>query len=230
MEYLIKICGITSQDDASMVLSFSDRKPEYIGFVFFEKSKRFISSQMAQEIVRDIRKKYGEKRVKCVGVFVNKNLLLPEVLEEYAFLDVFQLHGDTVFETPQFCTELRHVLEKRGDNTPKEIWKAFRIRTHHDLSDISLYSMVDTILVDALSTKKDEYGGSGNSISVDILPYIRSYILSPQKLFIAGGINTRNKNDILQISHADGIDLSSSVEISAGKKNPDKVQQILQDS
>lgn len=229
MKNCVKICGITSIDDAEMVLSFSNTQPEYLGFVFFEKSKRYISPENAKEIVEKIKQKFGENRVKFVGVFVNIDLNNSEIFEEYKFLDVLQLHGDNNFETPEFCAELQKTVQgaKNSYEKKREIWKAFRVKTQDDLKKISPYFMVDSILIDAFSEVTDEYGGSGKQVSLELLPYLRSYLLLHQKLFIAGGINNTNKDKILSLSGADGIDLSSSVEFSAGKKSEKKVQNLL---
>ncbi len=230
MNNLLKICGITTKKDAKMVLSFSENKPEYLGFVFFEKSKRYISWEDAKKIVSLIREKFGENRVKFVGVFVNENLNNDAILEKYSFLDVFQLHGDSNIETPEFCMKLKDNLKKIGNlkkTNNQEIWKAFRVKNKKNLSEISEYFMTDVILIDAFSDVKNEYGGSGKQVNVEILPLLRSSISLHQKLFIAGGINIENKDTILALSGADGIDLSSSVESFVGVKSEYKIKGFL---
>ena len=223
MNYLLKICGITNLKDAEMVLSFSETKPEYLGFVFFKKSKRYIAPEKAEQITQEIKKKYGKSRVKFVGVFVNENLNNAETFKQFSFLDVFQLHGDNSFETPNFCIKLQNEINKNTQN----IWKAFRVKNIRDIEQISGYSMVDGVLFDAFSTVKNEYGGSGKQVSKEILPLLRGSIASHQKMFIAGGITPENKDEILASSGADGIDLSSSVEISAGVKSVTKMQKLF---
>ncbi len=232
MNHLLKICGITTLNDAEMVLSFSETKPEYLGFVFFEKSVRYISPENAKKIVEKVRSIYekksknsstnASKRVKFVGVFVNENLNQTDIFEKYDFLDVFQLHGDNDFETPIFCLNLQKKINKLKSDI--KIWKVFRVQNIADIENMSAYSMVETILVDAFSTVKNEYGGSGKQVCKNILPYLRSHISLHQKLFIAGGITAENKYEILSLSGADGIDLSSSVEISAGVKSKEKIK------
>ncbi len=221
----MKICGITNKDNAEMVLSFSHTAPEYLGFVFYKKSPRYISPENAQKIARYIRKKYTKERVLFVGVFVNENLQKEEICTSFSFLDVFQLHGDNSIETPSFCSAVSLCIQKLGFNI--QLWKAFRIQKKEEIQTISEYEMVDSVLVDAFSTVKNEYGGSGKQVSEDLLPYIRSSLASHQKLFIAGGITAENKEKILHLSGADGIDISSSVEQSPGVKSYEKVSALF---
>ncbi len=225
MNYVLKICGITTLEDAEMVLSFSDTKPEYLGFVFFKKSKRYISPKNAKKIAEYIRGKYKKYRVKFVGVFVNENLNRNEIFEQYSFLDVFQLHGDNTFETPNFCQELQKKIEI--SHSEIKIWKAFRVENTKNTEQISEYFMVDGVLIDAFSSVKNEYGGTGKQVCKNVLPQLRSCLASHQKLFIAGGVTAKNKENILSLSGADGIDMSSSIEISAGVKSKEKVRELF---
>ena len=226
MNYLLKICGITNVEDAEMVLSFSETKPEYLGFIFFKKSSRYITPEKAGKIVQVIKKKYGKNRVKFVGVFVNESLNNSEIFKKFSFLDVFQLHGDNSFETPNFCMKLQNAINKNNKHT-QSIWKAFRVKNTIEIEQISNYIMIDTVLIDAFSTIKNEYGGSGKQVCVNLLPHLSEHIASHQKFFIAGGITVNNRNKILKLSGADGIDLSSSVEVSAGIKSEKKMKEFF---
>lgn len=136
----IKICGITSREDIQMVSRF---QPDFLGVVCFEDSKRNVPLEKIPELFRK-----GTRNVKKIMVCVNPKF---EFLAERAkYFDGFQLCGE---ESPAFCNEVKakfpnHIL-----------WKAFRIKTKDDFTNITQYISPDAILLDAFSTK--EYGGTG---------------------------------------------------------------------
>lgn len=211
MNPLIKICGITSITDADIVCQYNIN---YLGFIFYEKSPRYITKETIEKISLQLQSlPYSPKKI---GVFVNPTLT--ELENHSIFIDGFQLHGD---ESPKHCRE----IQKRFPN--HEIWKAFRIATEKDLEKIKKYHSIQTILVDAFSEKKNEYGGSGKTIDKTILPKIKNAINNSQRLFLAGGINEGNKDEMLNKSNAHGIDLSSSIEISPGKKSRKKIKNFF---
>ncbi len=207
----IKICGITSLADAHMIEKYS---PNYLGFIFHAPSPRNISIETLQEISEEIKKNNIKHSISLVGVFVNPSLLFLEKVSPY--LDIFQLHGE---ETPEFSLEIKKKFPE------KKIWKAFRISSIHQLEEIKKYYFLDTILIDSFSKKA--HGGTGKKVDEKILKEIKNYISPSQQLFIAGGITAENKNEIIHISHADGIDISSSIEKYAGKKDEKKVKDFF---
>lgn len=209
MKNYIKICGITSKEDAQMVMKYS---PDYLGFICYERSLRNIEKDEMKILSEFIRNKNSE--VKLVGVFVNTSIFYLSEFSEY--IDVFQFHGE---ESPEFC---RYVQKKYPE---KKIWKAFRISEEKDLEQMSQYSLVDGFVIDAFS--ENDHGGTGITVDENILPKINKYISSDQLFFMAGGITAKNKEKIQLLSRCNGIDLSSSLESLPGKKSETKVKEFF---
>ncbi len=197
----IKVCGITTDEDAL----FLSRQSDYLGFVFAEESPRFVSGKTARHIISRLSETMNEKRPKYAGVFVNPSLV---VLDESRFLDVFQLHGN---ESPEYVAELKAKFPG------KIIWKAIRIRSEGDLENIPRYSAADAVLLDAYS--KDSSGGTGKSIPSSLLAKIPQYLDKEQKFGIAGGLSVSNIRKVIGACLPDFIDISSSLESSPGKKD-----------
>ena len=124
----IKLCGLSRVEDIEVV---NNLLPEYIGFVFAPKSKRYISPQKAAEL-----KKLLDKKISAVGVFVNEEI--EKVAEIAKFLDLIQLHGD---EDENYISTLKNL-------TGKKIIKAFKIKTTDDLQRAK-NSRADFILLDS---------------------------------------------------------------------------------
>ena len=109
----IKLCGLSRVEDIEVV---NILLPEYIGFVFAKKSKRYISPAQASKL-----KKILDKKISAVGVFVNEEIAT--VAEIAKFLDLIQLHGN---EDENYISTLKNL-------TGKKIIKAFKIKTAEDL-------------------------------------------------------------------------------------------------
>ena len=82
----VKICGLRRREDIEYVNQY---KPDFVGFVFYEKSKRAVSAAQAQEL-----KQLLDKQIKAVGVFVNAEPQLIAQLVASKTIDLVQLHGD----------------------------------------------------------------------------------------------------------------------------------------
>jgi len=176
-----------------------------------KESSRFIPPQKAKEIIHAFREDIVSP-LQWVAVLVNPSLA---ELEEILDFDVFQLHGE---ESPVFCKSLKEKFPK------KEIWKVFRPQIPEDLLEIRNYKMCDAILLDAFCTEKR--GGTGKTLEEEILKNAKSFCAPHQKLIIAGGVSSQNMHHILNLSHADGVDISSSLEQSVGKKDEQKMQAL----
>ena len=124
----IKLCGLSRVEDievANILL------PEFVGFVFYPKSKRYISPNDAAAL-----KNILDKKISAVGVFVNEKI---ETVAEIAkFLDLIQLHGS---EDDNYISTLRNY-------TDKKIIQAFKIKTADDLQRAK-NSRADFILLDS---------------------------------------------------------------------------------
>lgn len=201
----VKICGITNLEDANAVAEQANA----IGFLFAEESPRFIQREKAKEIATALRDEYFSAAPKIVGVFVNPTL---KELEQYDFLDAFQLHGE---ETAEFCAEVKKSFPG------KEVWKALQIKTEKDLEQMNEFINCDVVLLDAFSP--EVRGGSGETIDLELLKKIPEYAEKDQKFFIAGGISAENVSDIVAACLPDGVDLVSSVEREKGVKDLKKL-------
>ncbi len=123
----IKLCGLTRTADIEVA---NKLLPDFVGFVFYEKSKRYISPNDAA-----ILKNLLDKKISSVGVFVNEKI---ETVAEIAkILDFIQLHGN---EDENYISQLRNL-------TDKKIIQAFKIKTAEDLQPAK-NSRADFILLD----------------------------------------------------------------------------------
>mgnify|MGYP002621675858 FL=1 len=124
----IKLCGLSRAED---ILTVNELLPEFVGFVFYEKSKRYITPEKAAAL-----KNILDKKISAVGVFVNEKI--STVAEIAKFLDLIQLHGA---EDENYISELKKFTEKK-------IIQAFKIKTADDLN-FAKNSIADFILLDS---------------------------------------------------------------------------------
>ena len=107
----IKFCGLTRAED---IAAANALKPEYIGFVFAPKSKRYVSPQQAALLRARL-----DPAIKAVGVFVNEPPEAVALLLNENIIDIAQLHGQ---EDAAYLARLRSL-------TAKPLWQAFRAET-----------------------------------------------------------------------------------------------------
>ncbi|MGH7950655.1 MAG: phosphoribosylanthranilate isomerase, partial [Limisphaerales bacterium] len=142
-----------------------------------------------------------------VGVFVNapEELILRAISE--AGLTMLQFHGD---EPPEFCAQFGLMS-----------MKAFRIRDEKSLEQIPNYK-TDAYLLDAFSSTT--LGGTGEAFNWDLAVEARKF---GNPIFLAGGLTPENVADAIRKVQPFGVDVSSGVEISPGKKDDAKVQAFI---
>jgi len=181
----IKMCGLSRVCDIEYA---NEVLPEYIGFVFAEKSRRYVSSEKALGLRQKL-----DRNIIPVGVFVNAQ---PESIAELVknkIIDVVQLHGT---EDNQYIENLRKLV-----NVP--IIQAFRIEKPEDVQKAQ-NSPADYVLLDS-------GGGSGKTFDHSLLKNInRSY-------FLAGGLTSENVRDIVNKFQPYAVDASSSLETNGFK-------------
>lgn len=176
----IKMCGLSRKCDIQAV---NEIMPEYIGFVFFVKSKRYISPEKALEL-----KQMLDKNIKAVGVFVDEDLEKVAELLENNVIDIAQLHGS---ETESYIKQLRQLTEK-------PVIKAFRIRSNSDVEK-AVKSTADMILLDAGA-------GDGKVFDWSLLEGVK------RPYFLAGGLNCENISDVVKNIQPYAVDVSSGIE------------------
>lgn len=199
----VKICGITSLEDARFV---SGALAHYLGFIFYEESPRFVDPSKAGAINNWI------EGPECMGVFVNQPLDDVNMIGRQTGIDYVQLHG---IETPAYCELVDKPIVKaihvEADDTPS-ILKS-RIEPY--------LGVVDHLLFD---TKTDGlWGGTGTSFDWSLLDDITQDL----PFFLSGGLNPGNIKKACQTVHPFAVDISSGIEAEPGQKDFDKVEALM---
>lgn len=177
----IKLCGLSRLCDIEVA---NELKPDYIGFVFAPKSRRYVTPQKASEL-----KKSLDSAIKAVGVFVNEKSETVAELLNSGIIDIAQLHGS---EDENYIEQLRQL-------TKKPIIKAFRIDSRRDI-DKAQGSSADFILLDSGN------GGTGTAFDWQLIQNIsRPY-------FLAGGLDNDNISSAINILKPYAVDVSSGIE------------------
>tara|TARA_Y100001933_G_scaffold167499_1_gene165820 strand:+ start:72 stop:719 length:648 start_codon:yes stop_codon:yes gene_type:complete len=204
---LVKICGITSVDQALQIAKLG---VDAIGVISVKESPRYVSPEKKKDIFSNLKKNFPQ--VKRVSVLKNVPLELI-CINSFNFENVIQLHGD---EDLSYCKKLRRKLPQI------EVWKAFRIKDKTDIKGIEAFAdFIDAVLLDSWNEKT--YGGSGIRIKST---YLQDLKFSKPWL-LAGGISVDWLKQILIDIKPDGIDVSSSIESSPGIKDLNKTKKLL---
>jgi phosphoribosylanthranilate isomerase len=189
VKVFVKICGITSLDDA---LACCDAGADALGFNFWPQSKRHITVERAATIARRV-----PPNVRTVGVFVDPTEA--EVNRAFASgaIDLAQLHGD---EPPEFCSRFAG-----------RYWKALRLRDASSLARMADYPC-DFILVDADTAG---YGGSGQRADIALA----TQAAAMRRVILAGGLTAENVAEAVAQVKPYGVDVAGGVEREPGVKD-----------
>ena len=191
----IKLCGLTRLLD---VQAANELLPEFIGFVFAPKSRRYVSPRLASTLKNNL-----SPKIQAVGVFVDETVERVAELLNDGVIDLAQLHGS---EDDLYVERLRTL-------TNKPIVKAFSIKTNEDVTKASS-SNADFLLLDSKS------GGSGTEFDWELIKdFKRSY-------FLAGGLTPNNVARALELLHPFAVDVSSGIETN-GIKDITKMTQFI---
>jgi phosphoribosylanthranilate isomerase len=198
--FRIKICGITSVEDA---LAAVEAGADALGFNFAEEAKkrnRYIAPDEAKEIIRAL-----PDGVHSVAVTVDES---PETLENYLeFVDYVQLHGE---ESPAFC-------EKYGDRAIK----AFRTVSGFDSATVDAYN-VGAYLVDA--GVSGSRGGTGETCDWSAA---REVVGRGRPVILAGGLTPENLEEAIRSVSPHGVDTAGGVESAPGKKDHERIRRFV---
>ncbi len=186
----IKMCGLTRIED---IYAVNELLPDYIGFVFAKKSKRYLTPEKATELKSEL-----DPRIKAVGVFTDPTISELETLVSSRVTDLIQLHGN---ESEVFIEKVKTTF-----NCP--VIKAFKIHTEADVR-LAESSSADMILLDSGA-------GTGNVFDWNLLNNIR------RPYFLAGGLNPDNVSSAIDHLHPFCLDLSSGLETN-GLKDKNKM-------
>ena len=196
----VKVCGITNTEDA---LAACESGADALGFVFAESPR-----QVGVEQAADIASALPEGVLK-VGVFVNAEP--DEVLRiaEKVGLDYAQLHGD---EGPETVAAIR--------DSGLAVIKALRVRDARSLERLEDYG-ADLYLLDAYSVR--ERGGTGKTFDWGLAKALEGY----GNIVVSGGLTPENVREAVEFFYPYGVDASSSLEESPGKKNSERVRRFV---
>jgi phosphoribosylanthranilate isomerase len=199
MSIWVKICGITNHGDAQAAV---EARADALGFVFYEKSPRHLTIPAAAGISKQL-----PGFVMRVGVFVNA--LREEVDRAIGEcgLNLLQFHGD---EPPEYCSQFELMS-----------MKAFRMRDAGTLRELTNYR-TNAWLLDAYSP--EAVGGSGEKFNWDLAVEAQKF---GKPIFLAGGLTPENVAEAVRKVRPFGVDVSSGVESSPGKKDPAKVRAFI---
>lgn len=207
----VKICGITSIDDARAAISAG---ADMLGFNFYRPSPRYIEPQAAGEIINAIRSKAGGKdpSVSMVGVFVNESIENVSRISDEAGLDGIQLHGE---ETAEYCRRLKELSPQ------KFLIKAFAAKANDGFEDTGGYP-ADAIMIDAFDEKLR--GGTGR---VADWSFARKMVQLAPRVFLAGGLSPENVAEAIASVRPYGVDVCSAVEAAPGRKSAERMKQFV---
>ncbi|KQS23752.1 phosphoribosylanthranilate isomerase [Dyadobacter sp. Leaf189] len=201
----IKVCGLRQQSNIEEVVAL---KPNFIGFIFYEKSPRFVGEEISEEYIRSI-----PQSIKKVGVFVNASPgHILNMVKKYD-LQYAQLHGN---EMPDICRSIR----QKGVS----VIKAFSINAQFNFAMLNNYkSFCDLFLFDTAGANP---GGNGTSFDWNLL---KKYD-NEKPFFLSGGIGLDNIEEIIELSKTlpiYGIDVNSKFETEPGIKDISKLQELF---
>ncbi len=199
MSVTVKICGITNLEDARAA---AEAGADAIGFMFYAPSPRSISFETVEEIAREL-----PPTVAKVGVFVNPEEDLVRTAIARCGLNILQFHGE---ESSDFCRQFRVMS-----------LKAFRIKDTLSLGLLSTYQ-TDAFLLDSDIAGKQ--GGTGETFNWDLAVEAKQF---GKPIFLAGGLTPENVADAIRQVRPFGVDVSSGVESSPGKKDHAKVRAFI---
>jgi phosphoribosylanthranilate isomerase len=192
----VKICGLREH---SNVMELSALDPAWMGFIFYQGSKRYIYN--AEQFIN---LQLLKKTIKRVGVFVNESAERIQQLQAQFELDLIQLHGD---EDPAYCS----ILAAKG----LKLIKAFQIAGSDDFEKVEAFApYVEYFLFD---TKGDLPGGNGKQFNWSLL--IERRFSKP--FLLSGGIAPDMAAELNSFKHPDceGVDINSRFEDAPGLKN-----------
>lgn len=191
----IKLCGLSRPCDIEWV---NELTPDFVGFVFAQKSKRSVSPEAALELRRALK-----PDIRAVGVFVRETPSVVAGLLNVGVIDIAQLHGG---EDEAYIQALRAL-------TDKPLIQAFRVDTEADL-DSARNSAADYILLD------NGAGGTGAAFDWSLLKgFNRPY-------FLAGGLCPENVGAAVSELKPYAVDVSSGIETD-GKKDYNKMKAFV---
>ncbi len=202
----IKVCGMRDRINIDAIAALH---PDYMGFIFFRKSPRYIGDDYSPENIHHL-----PNTIKKTGVFVNASEQeIANAVTRYE-LNAVQLHGNESFE---LCL----MVKQMG----VEVIKAFQVGEEFDFSVLMPYTEVcDYYLFD---TKTKGYGGSGHKFDWSVLNNYNNN----KPIFLSGGITQEDVSDVMKLTHLNiyAVDINSRFEIEPALKDVEKVDRFIKE-
>lgn len=207
----LKICGMKHPEN---ILEVAALKPDYLGFIFYERSPRNFSEEIP----------VIDSSIKKTGVFVNEEIdFVVEKVEKYKFKAI-QLHGN---ESAEYCKRLKFELSQHHS---VELIKVFSVKETFNLYELKAYEgIVDFFLFDTQGKNK---GGNGITFNWELLkdyssstPFILSGGIGEEELpKIAELLTYFERNNKSELFY--GVDVNSKFEVEAGLKNANALKRF----
>jgi phosphoribosylanthranilate isomerase len=200
----IKFCGLTNIDDVRNAVQFG---VDFVGFVFYEKSPRYVCVQQAS-VLRRVLPSY----VQAVGLFVNSSDEQILATNTAVGLDILQFHGD---ESTEQCANLLNRCKNTGNT--RAFWQALRLKEVEDLlpwTDGELNNRVgvpEGLLLDSFSA---QFGGSGHGFDWSWVAEGASSRPRRIPLIASGGLNPNNVAQAMGKIKPFAVDVSSGIQMS----------------
>jgi len=203
-ELKIKVCGMREADNITAIAA---AQPDYLGFIFYKKSSRFLGDKPDFEMNELIPPSIGK-----VGVFVDE---APEKVIEicrHNQIDNAQLHGH---ESPEYCK----LIQRSGI----QVFKAFSVNETFDFNTLESY--MESCRFFLFDTKGNLPGGTGQKFDWHLLDNYQLEV----PFFLSGGIKPDDLNQIKELQHKKlyGVDINSGFEISPALKDSTKVKLFI---
>jgi phosphoribosylanthranilate isomerase len=208
---LVKICGITSLDDARAAIAAG---ADMLGFNFYRPSPRFIEPAEVKKIIKSLATETAGQPISTIGVFVNEvSPAAVMLVVKEAGVGGVQLHGD---ETIEFCENLKLLLNGRF------LIKVLRVTDTFAPRDLQQYQ-ADAIMLDAFH--RALRGGTGQVIDWSLARSAGGLV---PRLFLAGGLSPENVARAIAQVHPYAVDACSSLEASPGQKDAQRMNAFVQ--
>jgi phosphoribosylanthranilate isomerase len=200
----IKICGLSTELDIQTAMNLG---VDAIGLVFYPPSPRCLNMQQGSTLSR-----LHDGALQNVVLVVDADDHLVKSIKDHCKIDIWQFHGN---ETPERCSEIAGELP----------WlKAARIDEKFQLDEFCLqYRDASAWILDAVV---EGYGGGGQTFNWDLIPqvWIKE---NAHRVVLSGGLKISNVAEAIAHFRPLGVDISSGVEISKGKKDPELMKQFV---
>ncbi len=197
----IKICGMTDIGEVEQAVQAG---VDALGFIFVEKSPRYIDPEKAREIISTL-----PPFVDAVGVFMDQEAEQVEEIVQYCGLTLIQLHGS---ESPEYCGRFS-----------ERVIKAFQVHPGMGAEVLSPYEdVVSGFLLDTYD--KDQGGGTGKTFDWSIIEKLHPQ----QPVILAGGLGVENVARAIEQVKPFAVDVNSAIETEPGRKDPELITKLIE--